>query len=53
MGSAELFAVGRQPLPHAVRLCLQAARDRAELETALDRLAAVLAGQPETLLPVV
>ncbi|MDJ0609370.1 MAG: PLP-dependent aminotransferase family protein [Kiloniellales bacterium] len=53
VASAELFAVGRQPLPHAVRLCLQAARDRAELETALDRLAAVLAGQPETLLPVV
>ncbi len=53
VASAELFAVGRQPLPHAVRLCLQAARDRAELETALDQLAAVLAGQPETLLPVV
>ena len=43
---ADVFAVGRQPIPHAVRLCLQAAASTAELERALAILADMLARQP-------
>jgi DNA-binding transcriptional MocR family regulator len=39
---AEAFAVGRAPVPHAVRLCLGAARTRVELSRALDALAGLL-----------
>jgi DNA-binding transcriptional MocR family regulator len=38
---SEAFAVG-EPLPHAVRLCLGAARNRAELGTALQLLTRTL-----------
>lgn len=43
---AELFVVGRAAVPHAVRIGLGAARDRAELEKALRILADTLAGSP-------
>ncbi len=43
---AEVFAVGRQPVPHAVRVCLQAAKTRAHAAKALGILAEVLAGDP-------
>ena len=44
---AEAFAVGRQPVPHAVRICLSAARDRTRLERALGVLAEILDSEPE------
>jgi len=44
---ADAFAVGRAPVPHAVRIGLSAARDRAQLERALGVLAEMLAGTPE------
>jgi DNA-binding transcriptional MocR family regulator len=40
--SAEAFAVGREPAPHAVRLCLGAARTRETLARGLDVVAALL-----------
>jgi DNA-binding transcriptional MocR family regulator len=43
---AEAFAVGRGAVPHAVRIGLGAARDRAELERALEILAATVARSP-------
>ncbi len=39
---AEAFAVGRAPVPHAVRLCLGAARTRVELSRGLDAVAGLL-----------
>ena len=50
---AEVFAVGRQPVPHAVRVCLQAARSRGEVEIALTILSEILAGPPRSPLPLV
>ena len=50
---AEVFAVGRQPVPHAVRICLQAAAKRSQVERALRILAAILAERPGSHLPVV
>ena len=50
---AEVFAVGRQPVPHAVRVCLQAARSRGEVESALTILSEILAGPPRSHLPLV
>ncbi|MBI3452192.1 MAG: PLP-dependent aminotransferase family protein [Rhodospirillales bacterium] len=44
---AEAFAIGRGPLPHAVRIGLSAARDRAQLEHALNILVDILRGTPE------
>ncbi len=44
---SQSFLVGRGSAPHAVRVCLGAARDRAELERALDLLAGLLARPPE------
>ena len=44
---AEAFAVGRQPVPHAVRICLSAARDRTQLERGLGILAEILESGPE------
>ncbi|HSE76821.1 MAG TPA: PLP-dependent aminotransferase family protein [Alphaproteobacteria bacterium] len=44
---ADAFAVGRAPVPHAVRIGLSAARDRAQLERALGVLAEMLTGMPE------
>ena len=43
---ADLFVVGRAAVPHAVRIGLGAARDRAQLEQALRILADTLAGAP-------
>jgi DNA-binding transcriptional MocR family regulator len=39
---AEAFAVGRAPVPHALRLCLGAARTREALSRGLDEVAALL-----------
>jgi DNA-binding transcriptional MocR family regulator len=39
---AEVFAVGREPAPHAVRLCVGAARTREALERGLDVVAGLL-----------
>ncbi len=50
---AEVFAVGRQSVPHAVRVCLQAARSRGEVEKALAILSEILAGAPRSHLPLV
>jgi len=44
---ASAFAVGRSGVPDAVRVCLGAARDRAELERGLRVLADLLAASPE------
>lgn len=53
VGSAEVFAVGRGPVPHAVRLCLQAAATAAEVERGLSVLAAMLSERPGSSLAVV
>ena len=45
--SAEAFVVGRSAAPHAARVCLGAAPDRAVLRQALDTLAHVLKEAPE------
>ena len=44
---AEAFAVGRSPVPHAVRVCLGGARNEDELERGLHVIAEVLAGGRE------
>lgn len=44
---AEAFAVGRAPVPHAVRLGLSAARDRATLDRALGIVAELLREGPD------
>lgn len=44
---SQSFLVGRGSAPHAVRVCLGAARDRAELERGLGLLAGLLARSPE------
>jgi DNA-binding transcriptional MocR family regulator len=46
VGSPELFAVGRDAAPHAVRLSLGAPAEDAALERALRVLASLLAGPP-------
>ena len=46
LASAEVFAAGRQPVPHAVRLCLQAPENRDDLARGLSIIADILAGQP-------
>jgi DNA-binding transcriptional MocR family regulator len=53
VGSAEVFAVGRGPVPHAVRLCLQASALAAELERGLEILAGLLAERPSSGLALV
>jgi DNA-binding transcriptional MocR family regulator len=50
---ADAFAVGRAPVPHAVRLALAAPDSDATLERALATLAAILAGPPEGGLQIV
>jgi DNA-binding transcriptional MocR family regulator len=45
--TAEAFAVGRDPAPHAVRLCLGAAPSRQTLRRGLDLVADVLHGAGE------
>jgi DNA-binding transcriptional MocR family regulator len=44
---AELFAVGRAPVPHAVRVGLTAARNGATLERALSTLAELMRESPD------
>jgi DNA-binding transcriptional MocR family regulator len=46
VSAAETFVVSRAHTPHAVRLCLGTPATRAEVETALHRLAQVLEGVP-------
>ena len=46
VGSARVFAVGRQPVPHAVRLCLHAAASRAQLKSGLETLSRILRQAP-------
>ena len=46
VGSAEVFAVGRGPVPHAVRLCLQASASTAEVERGLAILTDMLSERP-------
>ncbi len=46
VGSARVFAVGRQPVPHAVRLCLHAATGRSQLKSGLETLARILRETP-------
>ncbi|MBM3539733.1 MAG: PLP-dependent aminotransferase family protein, partial [Alphaproteobacteria bacterium] len=50
---AEAFAVGRAPVPHAVRIGLSAARDRTQLARALGILAELLREVPDRGFPVV
>jgi DNA-binding transcriptional MocR family regulator len=45
---AQAFVVGRATAPHAVRVCLGAARDRVELERGLQTLVEVLDGPVES-----
>jgi DNA-binding transcriptional MocR family regulator len=45
--AADAFAVGRDPAPHAVRLCLGAARSREALRRGIARVAEVLRGGGE------
>ena len=47
LASAEAFAVGRAPVPHAVRLAPVAARDRASLDRALVTIANLLREPPD------
>ncbi|MBI3452053.1 MAG: PLP-dependent aminotransferase family protein [Rhodospirillales bacterium] len=49
---AEAYAVGRLEMPHAVRINLGAARNRGELDRALQVLKDVLARRPEPLNPL-
>jgi DNA-binding transcriptional MocR family regulator len=44
---AEAFAVGRAPVPHAVRVSLSGAENRDALATGLRTLAEILAGPPQ------
>lgn len=53
VASAEAFAVGRAPVPHAVRVAPVAARDRASLERGLATLAALLREPPDRGIPLV
>jgi DNA-binding transcriptional MocR family regulator len=53
VGSAEIFAVGRGSVPHAVRLCLQASASAAEVERGLDIVAGMLSERPSTDLALV
>ncbi len=50
---AEAFVVGREPAPHAVRVCLGAVEDLGRLEQGLRSLADVLHGSPEPCASVV
>ena len=51
--SADAFAAGRGPLPHAVRICLCGTPTRAELETGLRHVGELLSGRPEPFLSIV
>ncbi len=47
VADAEVFAIGREEVPHAVRVCLAAAPTREDLQSALGRLAALVPLGPE------
>jgi DNA-binding transcriptional MocR family regulator len=49
LAPADAFAIGRAPVPHAVRIGLSAARDRAQLERALSVVAEVLRDTPNSM----
>jgi DNA-binding transcriptional MocR family regulator len=49
LAPADAFAIGRLPVPHAVRVGLSAARDRAQLERALGIIADVLRRPPNSM----
>jgi DNA-binding transcriptional MocR family regulator len=51
--TADVFAVGRDRVPHAVRICLGPPSSRAVLERGLGALAATLGSGPEPLEVVV
>ncbi len=42
VADAEVFAIGREEVPHAVRICLAAAKTREEMQQALERLAGLI-----------
>lgn len=48
VGSARVFAVGRQPVPHAIRLCLHAAPNHAQLRSGLETLSRILKDVPDS-----
>jgi DNA-binding transcriptional MocR family regulator len=48
VGSAEVFAIGRGSVPHAVRLCLQASATAAEVERGLHTIASMLSEGPSS-----
>ena len=48
MTPAEAFAIGRAAAPHAVRICLAAARSREELALGLGVLADLLTSGPDS-----
>ncbi|MGO1118400.1 PLP-dependent aminotransferase family protein [Rhodovibrionaceae bacterium A322] len=51
VAAAEIFAVGREPVDDAVRVCLSAARNREDLSRALLILADLLQREPDLDLP--
>lgn len=53
LASAEVFAVGRQPVPHAVRICLQAAQSRRVLTQALEIVSELLRSPEMARVPIV
>jgi len=53
VGSAEVFAIGRGSVPHAVRLCLQASASKAEVERGLHIIAGMLSERPSSDLALV
>ena len=46
MAPADAFAIGRASVPHAVRICLTAPRERAEVERALGEIVRLLREGP-------
>jgi len=48
VAGAEAFAVGRQEIPHAVRVAVASPRNRSQLERALEILAEILHGSAES-----
>jgi DNA-binding transcriptional MocR family regulator len=53
IAAADVFATGRQPVPHAVRISTSAAQSRAELKHGLQILADILASEDHRNLPVI
>ncbi len=53
VAAADVFATGRQSVPHAVRVSVAAPRTRGELETGLGIIADILSGAGATHFPVI